>query len=349
MLLPLGKSGMVICCGAAYCWQRRDVIFRRLPLASHSLMETVDAARENCVSSRMDRNSDGWLARLAFYDIYEEPWYSRIDVPNSGARESSVHSSKRRETFRGEGADDQSVIKCRETCRGGANCPEIDFRVQGLPYSTVEQQDTTRKDVVKELIHQIETHPNREALKADLHQNQAYNPFSEKSKDMIHSLGNVEYFEMCEISAKIQCPFCLTYCTKGIVCCRCVFSLHTTDKTRELNSDGFDILSIQNYVIQQSLVRIRRCGNTDAQHMYHEAHESLKRHAKKDFNIFMARFQSSEDCGESQAVIGWAEEQSTNLDRITAEDHRYTATSEERARLANTGKLSLNSSERTIQ
>ena len=54
-------------------------------------------------------------------------------------------------------------------------------------HSTVEQEDHTRK----KLIHQFETHPNREALNADLKQNHAYNSFSTKSKNMIHSMGNV--------------------------------------------------------------------------------------------------------------------------------------------------------------
>ena len=47
-----------------------------------------------------------------------------------------------------------------------------------------ERQHNTRKVVVQKIIHQFQTHPDREALKADLKQNQAYNPFSEKSKDM---------------------------------------------------------------------------------------------------------------------------------------------------------------------
>ena len=87
--------------------------------------------------------------------------------------------------------------------------------------STVEQKDSTRKVAVKKkLIHQIKTHLDRDALKADLQQNQAYNPFSEKSKNMINSMGNVEYFEMCDVSPKIQCSCCLTCWTTGILYCR---------------------------------------------------------------------------------------------------------------------------------
>ena len=93
---------------------------------------------------------------------------------------------------------------------GEIRCGNIDFRIQGFPHSTVQHQDDTRKEAVKKLIHQSETHPNREALKADMEKDQALNPFSEKSKDMISSMGNTENFEVCEITPKVHCHNCLT-------------------------------------------------------------------------------------------------------------------------------------------
>ena len=125
-----------------------------------------------------------------------------------------------------------------------------------------QQQDTTRKNKMKKSIHQIETHPHREALKAD-QQNQQYNPFSEEAKDMNHRIRNVEYFEMCEVSPKIQCPLCLTYCTEGIVYCRCGFCLEQTKKRWQTNS-RFDTLSIPNHVIHKGVFRGRRCGVSDS-------------------------------------------------------------------------------------
>ena len=55
----------------------------------------------------------------------------------------------------------------------------IDFRVSGLSHAAVKQAGNFR---VRELVKKIENHPHRQALQADLQQNNAYNPFSEKSK-----------------------------------------------------------------------------------------------------------------------------------------------------------------------
>ena len=105
---------------------------------------------------------------------------------------------------------------------------------QGLHHSAVQQEDHTREEAVKKLIHQCETHPNREDLKTDLKQNHAFNPFSEQSKVMICSMGNMEYFEICEITPKVQCHNCMTYWTKVIVYCTCGTWLRLLDKTRKI-------------------------------------------------------------------------------------------------------------------
>ena len=72
-----------------------------------------------------------------------------------------------------------------------------DFRVSGLPHAVVKQAENFR---VRELAKKIESHPHREALQADLQQNNVYTAFSGDSKAMIREMGNVELFELCETS-----------------------------------------------------------------------------------------------------------------------------------------------------
>ena len=67
---------------------------------------------------------------------------------------------------------------------------DIDFRVSGLPRAAVKQAENFR---VRELVKKIESHPHREALQADLQQNNVYNPLSDDSKAIIREMGNVSY------------------------------------------------------------------------------------------------------------------------------------------------------------
>ena len=79
---------------------------------------------------------------------------------------------------------------------------DIDFRVPGLSHAVVSEAENFR---VQERVKKIESHRQREALQADLQQNNFYNPFSNNSKAMIRELGNVELFELCETIPKVQC------------------------------------------------------------------------------------------------------------------------------------------------
>ena len=95
---------------------------------------------------------------------------------------------------------------------------DIVFRVSGLPHAVVKQSENFR---VRELVKKIESHPHREALQADLQQNNVYNPFSNNSKAMIREMGNVEFFELCETTPKVQCSLCLLYWNQGVIYCKC--------------------------------------------------------------------------------------------------------------------------------
>ena len=95
---------------------------------------------------------------------------------------------------------------------------DIDFRVCGLPHAVVKQTENFR---VRELVKKIESHRHRGALQADLQQKNVYNKLSDDSKAMIRDMGNVELFELCESSPRVQCSECLLSWNQGVICCTC--------------------------------------------------------------------------------------------------------------------------------
>ena len=116
---------------------------------------------------------------------------------------------------------------------------DIDFRVSGLPHAVVKQAENLS---VRELVKKIESHPHREALQRDLQQNNAYNPFSGKSKKMTRDMGNAELFELCETIPKVQCSECLLYWNQGIVYCTCGHLLREKNPA-DVSTDGNWIFS----------------------------------------------------------------------------------------------------------
>ena len=146
---------------------------------------------------------------------------------------------------------------------------DIDFRVSGLPHAVVKQAENSR---VRELVKKIESRPHRQDLQADLQQSNAYNPFGEKSKKMIHDMGNVELFELCETIPKVQCAECLLYWTQGIVYCTCGHLLRENQSSRGILQWTLDLLSIPNDVIKKERPHGNRHGKTEERIKHHIAH-----------------------------------------------------------------------------
>ena len=84
--------------------------------------------------------------------------HGRQDLSERKARTSADHQSKRI-----EGYEETRRAKFEETRSGKKH-----FRIQGLPHSTVQKEDYDRREMVKKLIHQFATHPNRDSLMEDL-------------------------------------------------------------------------------------------------------------------------------------------------------------------------------------
>ena len=116
----------------------------------------------------------------------------------------------------------------------------IDFRVTGLSHSVVKEAEHLRVQV---LVQWIENHPHGAALRADLQQNNVYNPISENSKEMIRELGNVESFDLCETTPKVQCSQCLLCWNQGIVYCTCGHCLTHSESRRKFHKLRLDTIS----------------------------------------------------------------------------------------------------------
>ena len=185
---------------------------------------------------------------------------------------------------------------------------DIDFRISEMPHSVVKQAENSR---VRELVKKIENHPHRQDLQADLQQNNAYNPFSEKSKKMIKDMGNVELFELRETIPKVQCKECLLYWNQGIVYCICGHLLKESEASRGIRQWTLDLLSIQNYVIK------------------HIAHNLRKRCIKRNFEGIHDRFQKDPTFRESQLEIDRTEEVRIQMDKDAQKDFTYRMTQEE--------------------
>ena len=139
---------------------------------------------------------------------------------------------------------------------------DIDFRLPGLSHAVVKEAENFR---VQELVKKTESHPHREALKADLQQNNVHKPFSNNSKEMIRELGNAELFELCETIPKVQRSQCLLYWNQETIYFTCGQFLVESESRRKFNKLRLDALSVPHCIIKKGRCHGARHGKTEEQ------------------------------------------------------------------------------------
>ena len=196
--------------------------------------------------------------------------------------ETETHLWEIRHEGHQETDENRSNVEYGETSGGHEDThSKVDQRIQGIHNAAVKQEDDARRQLISRMVCQIKNHPNKNALIADLQQDQLYNPISEKTKEMIHDMGNVEYFETCGMSSKVQCNRCLKYWTIGIVYCTCGTCIIPTERTRRLIRERFHALSVPNFVIKKGPHHGARHCRSEAQREYCQAHQCLKKEEKR--------------------------------------------------------------------
>ena len=175
----------------------------------------------------------------------------------------------------------------------------------------------------------IENHPHRQALQADLQQNNAYKPFSEKSNKMINDMSNEELFELCETTPEVQCKECFLYWNHGIVSRICEHLLGVNQSSRSILQWTLDLLSIPNYVIKKGRPHGNRHGKTEEQSKHFIAHILRKRRIKKGFEGIHDRFQNDPIFRESLLSIDRTEEVCIQMDKDAQKDFTYRMTEDE--------------------
>ena len=110
-------------------------------------------------------------------------------------------------------------------------------------------------------------------------------------------------------------------------------ALKSPQRTKEVDKNNYDILSIPGYVIKKNNSRGAKHGPSERQRMYYKATERLQKARQPKHgghSSILERWHNGDEYRESLSLIGWTEQQIIEYDRIALENHSYVATSAER-------------------
>ena len=314
----IGKYTKTQCIGVIWGLLREGLQFYQTWSNAFILYNTLPAM---CIEKMVIRKSGEDLysktyqSRTAPQRIVLKPnlHYGRQDTTSSDARTSSDRSDKQKENCDGG--------TYKETCRG-----EIDFRIQGLPHSAVQEHDDIRKKAVQKLIHQFGNHPNQEAFQRKV-----------KTESRIQSTQRaVEGND-------------LQHGKHGVLRDSRDHSKHTMHQLYDILADRYWKLYMRNMLTtfrqssktqhwplrcfidsqsrhQKGPSHGRRHGNTERQRIYHAAHVSSRKAKKKGFTSIRDRFLKCLIYRRSQldlglCTTGWDCSRGPFLQRTRREKH----------------------------
>ena len=230
-------------------------------------IELKPNTQESSTGNLVTRWRKEFLKRTKFgHETLNQEKHDDVTDPMSTGKLVSGHESKNRCVLTLEHVENDQTGTGKPVTVDQKEEHKIDFRVPGLSHLVVKESEHLR---VQELVQRIESHPHRAAHQADLQQNNVYNPFSKDSKEMIRELGNVEFFELCETTPKVQCSHCLLSWNQGIVYCICGHCLICSESRRHFNRSRLGALSIPHYVMKKRPTHGARHGKTEVQREYH--------------------------------------------------------------------------------
>ena len=217
----------------------------------------------------------------------------------------------------------------------------VDYRIPGIPLSTFEQQNTNRKDKVKNLIENFENHQHKESFLQDLSQTQKINKFSKESQDLIIDMNNTEIFELCKNSSKQQCPECNAYWRKGISILQSWRMLKIFAETKRVRQEQqrrvlnswLSYKKIAVAVPNTDLLNDKRC-TTKLKKTHQEKHGG--------YSSILERWNNDYHYRKLLSDIGWTKEHIMHHDRIVLEKHSHVATRAERIQNSKHRILTLN-------
>ena len=161
--------------------------------------------------------------------------------------------------------------------------------------------------------------------------------FSEESSRVIYEMGNMELFELVQISVTIQCHSCLKHVPEGFKLCGCGVCLRPDEDTTNRIKARFQALMVPCCLARVSRSRARKHGDQQWQEDHWKAIDAKK--GAREHNAHpsvLSRWQNDEQYRTSQLAIGWTETCCWYLDYLTTVDISHHAPHHQRSRYEST-------------
>ena len=160
-------------------------------------------------------------------------------------------------------------------------CNIVDYRIPGISFSTVQQQDEHRQQTVAKLIEKFDSHQYEEQFK-DMSQTQKIIRFGEASQKLPKDMDQTEIFELCENITKRQCLDCNSFTDIAIIYCSCGRNLKYKQSPTTVPFDNYDFDSIPGYIVKKNSSRGPKHDQSERQKYVLQGETHAKKSEEED-------------------------------------------------------------------
>ena len=180
---------------------------------------------------------------------------------------------------------------------------------------------------VRELVKKIESHPHRQALQADLQQSNAYNPFSDESKEDDSWHGQCRVVRVMRNNSMLR-KLSLLESRNSLLHLWTSLERKRIQPTCSPMATGcFLNPALRHQKGATSWCSVRQKLRHKKKHFV--VHNARRRCIKKKFKGLHDRFQRNPVYRDSQLKVGWTEEKCIEMDKLAQENHSYCTFSKE--------------------
>ena len=150
-------------------------------------------------------------------------------------------------------------------------------------------RDTDRMTRTQSLVDKLQAGHHTKSIIDDFGKKGTSHVFSEASRRTIKELGNIEIYELGEISTTVQCTTCLRYSEEGTIFCTCgVCLMPLPDQIKKIKN-RFEIMSNPFYFMKEEDSRGSRHGPQQWQYDHWKAKDAKKGTQNREYETVLHR------------------------------------------------------------
>ena len=141
---------------------------------------------------------------------------------------------------------------------------------------------------------------------------------SAKNQDVqLKTLGNIELYELGEMSTTIECRACLKCAPEGLIYCSCGVCFMPSPEQRKRITIQFEVVSVPYYIVRVDYSRGAKHCESQWQHDHWKARAAKRGATRKKHDAIELRWKNDDKYRAFHTFHGWTKEYCLYLDYLT--------------------------------